>query len=196
LPRACGAPPLYPTRRRHAATAQQLHTGSIDQVRLRRGNACEPVHLIVNESENVNRISPGIGETRDIWTSHQTQTRRTTRKPQFQRQRRRATRQPKCQRQSWRCTVRQPQRLQKPPAPHLILLEDYQNCRLAIASIQANAEALDEASFTADHQRDRALFAVYRGLTIEAIVKNGKEYEYGLYSLIESDDDQQVKRAA
>ena len=84
----------------------------------------------------------------------------------------------------------------KLPAPHLILLEDYQNCPLAIAWIQANAEALDEASFTADHQRDRALFAVYRGLTIEAIVKNGKEYEYGLYSLIESDDDQQVKRAA
>jgi hypothetical protein len=84
----------------------------------------------------------------------------------------------------------------KPPAPHLILLEDYQNCPLAIAWIQANAGALDEASFTADHQRDRALFSVYRGLTIEAIVKNGKEYEYGLYSLIESDDDQQVKRAA
>ena len=84
----------------------------------------------------------------------------------------------------------------KLPAPHLILLEDYQNCPLAMAWIQANAEALDEASFTADHHRARALFAVYRGLTIEAIVKNGKEYEYGLYSLIESDDDQQVKRAA
>ncbi|HEY9230867.1 MAG TPA: hypothetical protein VIS78_01945 [Blastocatellia bacterium] len=84
----------------------------------------------------------------------------------------------------------------KLPAPHLILLEDYQNCPLAMAWIQANAEALDEASFTADHQRDRALFAVYRGVTIEAIVKNGKEYKYGLYSLIESDDDRQVQRAA
>ncbi|HKQ08181.1 MAG TPA: hypothetical protein VJ464_23855 [Blastocatellia bacterium] len=84
----------------------------------------------------------------------------------------------------------------KPQPPHLILLEDYQNYPLAIAWIQANAEALDEANFTADHQRDRALFAVYRGLTIEAIVKHGKEYEYGLYSLIDSDDDQQVKRAA
>jgi hypothetical protein len=79
----------------------------------------------------------------------------------------------------------------KPVAPHLILLEDYKNCPLAIAWIEANAEALDCASFTADHQRDRALFAVYRGLSIEAIVKNGKEYEYGLYSLIQSDDDQQ-----
>jgi len=83
----------------------------------------------------------------------------------------------------------------KPVAPHLILLEDYRNCPLAIAWIRANAEALDEASFTADHQRDRALFATYRGLSIEAIVKNGKEYEHGLYSLIESDDQHQ-KRAA
>jgi hypothetical protein len=81
-------------------------------------------------------------------------------------------------------------------APHLILLEDYKNCPLAIAWIRANAEALDEASFTADHHRDRALFAVYRGLSIEAIVKNGKEYDHSLYSLIESDDDQPQECAA
>jgi hypothetical protein len=84
----------------------------------------------------------------------------------------------------------------KTTAPHLILLEDYKNCPLAVAWIQANADALDEASFTADHQRDRALFAVYRGLTIEAIVRNGKEYEYGLYSLVETDSDEQTQRAA
>lgn len=84
----------------------------------------------------------------------------------------------------------------KPPAPHLILLEDYQNCPVAVAWIQANAEALDEASFTADRARDRALFSVYRGLTVEAIVKNGKEYQYGLYSLLETDVEQQAKCAA
>jgi hypothetical protein len=84
-----------------------------------------------------------------------------------------------------------------PRAPHLILLEDYKDFPLAIISwIQANAEALDEANFTDDNQRDRALFAVYRGLTIEAIVKNGKEYQCGLYSLVEIDFDQQAKRAA
>jgi len=33
-------------------------------------------------------------------------------------------------------------------------------------------------------------------LTIEAIVKNGKEYEYGLYSLLETDVGQQAKCAA
>jgi hypothetical protein len=84
----------------------------------------------------------------------------------------------------------------KPLAPHLILLEDYKNCPLAIAWIQANAEALDEAIFTADHQRDRALFAVYRGLTVEAIVRDGKEYEYDLYSLIETEFDERAKCAA
>lgn len=84
-----------------------------------------------------------------------------------------------------------------PRAPHLILLEDYKDFPLAIISwIQANAEALDEANFTDDNQRDRALYAVYSGLTIEAIVKNGKEYQCDLYSLVEIEFDQQARRAA
>lgn len=84
-----------------------------------------------------------------------------------------------------------------PRAPHLILLEDYKDFPVAIiAWIEANAEALDETNFTDDNQRDRALYAVYRGLTIEAIVRNGKEYEYGLYSLVEIDVDQRARRAA
>ena len=75
----------------------------------------------------------------------------------------------------------------KMPKPsHLILLEDYRNCPLAIAWIQENAARLDKANFTADEQRDRAIFAVFIGLTPEALVKSGKEYKYGLYSLTET----------
>lgn len=84
--------------------------------------------------------------------------------------------------------------LKQPTAPHVILLEDYKDCPLAVAWIQANAEALDQASFIDDNRRDRALYAVYRGLTIETIVRDGREYHYGLYSLI--DDDVCQQRAA
>lgn len=81
-------------------------------------------------------------------------------------------------------------------APHLILLEDYEHCPEAAAWIEAHADALDEAIFTDDDHRDRALFAVYLGQTVEAIIRNGKEYEHGLYALIEIDFDEQTKRAA
>jgi hypothetical protein len=68
---------------------------------------------------------------------------------------------------------------------HEIVLADYRDTPEAADWIKDHAAELDDAEFTADNERDRALFDGYLGLTPEGVAKQGSEYRQGLYCVIE-----------
>lgn len=70
-------------------------------------------------------------------------------------------------------------------APVDILKREYAHSAEAIEWIDRHAEAISTAEFTADDQRDAALFAVMLGMTPEALAAQGREYGLGLYASIE-----------
>jgi hypothetical protein len=76
----------------------------------------------------------------------------------------------------------------QPKAPHFVLLEEYKHQPEATAWIEDHAKELDEAHFTADEHHDRATFFAYMGLTLDAFLESGREYEHRLYSLTEEVD--------
>jgi hypothetical protein len=75
----------------------------------------------------------------------------------------------------------------RPAAPHAILLEDYKNQPEATAWIEAHKEVLKDASFTADDQRDCAVYSGYCGLTPESLAESGQEYRLGLFTVMRID---------
>ena len=74
----------------------------------------------------------------------------------------------------------------KRPSPHITLRQKFAHDPEAIAWIEANAVALDEAGFKEDYERDCALYDGWCGLTPEVLV--GREYKFGLYQMTDADD--------
>jgi hypothetical protein len=79
---------------------------------------------------------------------------------------------------------------------HEIVLADYLHIREASDWIKAHAADLDDAAFTADNERDRALFDGWRGLTPEGLAEDGLEYKLGLYDMLNADDADDANLAA
>ena len=75
----------------------------------------------------------------------------------------------------------------RPKAPIEFLKREYGHSAEAIDWLQRHADQLSEADFTDDDQRDAALFAAFRGDTPEELAAQGREYELGLYSLMEEE---------
>jgi len=84
----------------------------------------------------------------------------------------------------------------KPKAPHVAVLQDYKDDPEAVAWITANSARLDEGHFTADDQRDAALYSGFTGLTPEALAESGKEFKFGLYTLAHIDNSENEDAAA
>jgi hypothetical protein len=81
-------------------------------------------------------------------------------------------------------------------SPHAVLLEDYNGNAEAALWIEAHASQIDSAAFTADNDRDRALFDGYLGLTPEAFADSGQEYAHRLYTPAQESDESDVNMAA
>jgi len=73
----------------------------------------------------------------------------------------------------------------RPKSPLEFLHREYGQFPEAVEWLRRHAAELSQADFTDDDQRDAALFAAYRGLTPEALAAQGREYELGLYTLME-----------
>jgi len=69
--------------------------------------------------------------------------------------------------------------------PLEFLQREYGHSPEAVEWLRRHAAELNHADFTDDDQRDAALFAAYRGLTPEVLAAQGREYEMGLYTLME-----------
>ena len=65
--------------------------------------------------------------------------------------------------------------------------EEKEHAAMTLEWLRRHAAELKHADFTDDDQRDAALFAAYRGLTPEALAAQGREYELGLYTLMEEE---------
>jgi len=74
----------------------------------------------------------------------------------------------------------------RPPTALAILLREYQHDPEAIAWIKAHERELQDAAFTEDDRRDRALYDGYCGSTLEALVASGQEFRRGAY--VRADD--------
>ena len=82
----------------------------------------------------------------------------------------------------------------KRAAEHVAFLQQFGRDPETARWIKDHAAALDELK--ADDERDRALFDGYLGLTPEALADSGREYEHGLYSLLEQNDEDDEEVAA
>ena len=81
----------------------------------------------------------------------------------------------------------------EPKSKHQIVLNDYRDQPEAAEWIREHAAELDDATFTGDEERDRALFAAIGGLTPDLLAAKGLEYKLRLYtapdlSALEDDD--------
>jgi len=65
------------------------------------------------------------------------------------------------------------------------LQREYCHFPEAVEWLRRHAAELEQADFTDDDQRDAAIYAAYLGLTPEALAAQGREYELGLYTLME-----------
>jgi hypothetical protein len=70
---------------------------------------------------------------------------------------------------------------------HEIVLADYSHDREAAGWIKDHAAELDNATFSADNERDRALFDGWSGLTAEVLAEQGAEFRLGLYCVMDCD---------
>lgn len=75
----------------------------------------------------------------------------------------------------------------RPKAPIEILKREYGHLAEFVEWLERNEDRLREACFTDDEQRDAALFAAFRGDTPEELAAQGREYELGLYTLMEEE---------
>ncbi len=73
----------------------------------------------------------------------------------------------------------------RPKSPLEFLQREYARFPEAVEWLRLHAVEISQADFTDDDQRDAATYAAYRGLTPEALAAQGREYEMGLYTLME-----------
>ena len=71
----------------------------------------------------------------------------------------------------------------RPKAPLEFLRREYHHLPEAVAWLQQNASALNQADFSDDEQRDAALYAAFCGLTPEELAAQGREFGLGLYTM-------------
>jgi hypothetical protein len=76
----------------------------------------------------------------------------------------------------------------RPKAPLEFLKRDYANSPEAVEWLQRHSAELSEVDFTDDEQRDEAAYAAYRGMTLDVLAAQGREYELGLYTTVEEDE--------
>jgi uncharacterized protein YjcR len=70
-------------------------------------------------------------------------------------------------------------------SPLEFLQREYAHSPEAVEWLRRHAAELNQADFTDDDQRDAITYAAYRGLTPEALASQGREYQVGLYTLME-----------
>lgn len=75
----------------------------------------------------------------------------------------------------------------KSKAPLEFLKLEYRHSNEAIEWLERHAGLLSDLKD--DNQRDAALYAAFCGLTSEAIARQGREYQLGLYTLVEEEDE-------
>jgi hypothetical protein len=75
----------------------------------------------------------------------------------------------------------------RPTESHKILLKEYAPIEEAAEWIRAHSDDLQDAVFTDDDCRDRALYDGYLGVTPEYLIKSRKEYRLRLFATIEND---------
>ncbi len=78
----------------------------------------------------------------------------------------------------------------RPKTPLEFLQREYAHSPEAVEWLRRHAAEISQADFTDDDQRDAATYAAYRGLTPEALAAQGREYELGLYTLMEEAGDE------
>ena len=78
----------------------------------------------------------------------------------------------------------------RPKTPVEFLQREYAHSPEAVEWLRRHAAELKYADFTDDDRRDAATYAAYCGLTPEALAAQGREYELGLYALMEEEGDE------
>ncbi|MGH9842017.1 MAG: hypothetical protein ACREEM_24940 [Blastocatellia bacterium] len=74
--------------------------------------------------------------------------------------------------------------------PLEFLKRQYRHSAEAVEWLERNAEQLVGDCFADDEQRDAALYAAYCGLTPEALAAQGREFELGLFTLMEEESNE------